>query len=149
MTIHQTTLIDAFIERCFDLSLDLDIEIEAVGADRIQPVAGVAHGRIRANETVSWRARQFGLWIGHTSLISGYDAPVFFEDSMVRGIFRSFVHKHFFRAVSPHQTEMTDEMTFTMPWLLGGPFTDTLIVRRQLLSLLQARNAVIKRRAES
>ena len=149
VTIHQTTLIHAPIERCFDLSLDLDLEIEAVGADRIQPIAGVTTGRIHANQTVTWRTRQFGLWIRHTSLISGYDAPVFFEDRMVRGIFRSFAHRHFFRALSPTQTEMRDEMTFAMPWYLGGPLADTLIVRLQLLTLLAARNAVIKRHAEA
>jgi ligand-binding SRPBCC domain-containing protein len=149
MTLYKTTLIHAPIDRCFDLSLDLDIEIEAVGPDRIQPIAGVTRGRIHANETVTWRTRQFGLWIQHTSLISGYDAPVFFEDRMVRGIFRAFAHEHFFRAISPTQTEMRDEMTFAMPWYLGGPLTDALMVRRQLLRLLNARNSVIKRHAEA
>jgi ligand-binding SRPBCC domain-containing protein len=149
MFIRQITVIQAPIERCFALSLDLDVEIEAVGADRIQAIAGVTRGSIQANQTVTWRTRQFGLWIQHTSLISGYEAPVFFEDRMTRGIFRSFVHQHFFLAISSTQTEMRDEMSFHMPWYLGGSVSDALVVRSRLLTLLNARNAVIQRHAEA
>ncbi len=148
-TIHGYTLIRAPIDVCFRLSLSIDAEAEAEQAYRIRAVDGVTHGFIGAGETVTWRVRQFGLWVTHTTLISAHQAPDYFQDRMLRGIFRSFVHDHFFRAISAHETEMRDELRFSMPLVLGGKLAERLLIRRRIATMLAKRNATIRRLAES
>ena len=148
-TILATTLIDAPILTCFRISLSIDAEASAEQAYKLRAVAGVTHGEIGPGETVTWRVRQFGLWITHTTLISAYDAPAYFQDRMIKGLFRTFIHDHFFRAITPHQTEMHDELSFSMPMYLGGPIADRVILKRRITHMLANRNSTIKRLAET
>ena len=146
--IYATTLIVAPIHVCFRTSLSIDVEAEAEQEYALRAVAGVTHGIIGDCETVTWRVRQFGVWVTHTTLISGYEAPVYFQDRMVKGLFRTFVHDHFFRAVSPTQTEMRDELRFSMPWNLGGAVAERVLLKRRIAQMLAKRNAAIKRHAQ-
>jgi ligand-binding SRPBCC domain-containing protein len=148
-TIHATTFIDAPIATCFTVSLDINAEAEAEQAHQLQAIGGVTHGIIGAGETVTWRVRQFGLWITHTTLISAHEPPTYFQDRMLRGLFRSFVHDHYFRALTPQQTEMRDELRFAMPLYLTGPLAERLFVRGRLETMLTKRNTTIKRLAEA
>jgi hypothetical protein len=47
------------------------------------------------NEEVTWRARHFAGYQQLTSRITAFDSPAFFEDKMVKGIFKKIEHKHF------------------------------------------------------
>jgi ligand-binding SRPBCC domain-containing protein len=147
-TIEKSAIIDAPIETCFDLSLNIDLELAAAHKYDLRAITGVTGGPIGFGQRVTWQSRQFGLRIRHTSEITGFQPPVYFQDKMVRGIFKSFVHDHFFRAISPRQTEMRDLLRFGMPAIMLGRLTELLLVRRRLESLLSQRNTLIKERAE-
>ncbi|GGH02571.1 hypothetical protein GCM10011586_17970 [Silvibacterium dinghuense] len=147
--IEATTILQAPIARCFELSLSIDLETEAGRAQKLRAIRGRTSGIIGPNEQVTWRARQFGIWVRHTSVISQYRAPEFFEDSMVRGVFRIFRHQHFFRTLTDGSTEMRDHLTFAMPFGVFGRAVEVALVRRRMEELLSARNRQIKRVAET
>jgi ligand-binding SRPBCC domain-containing protein len=148
-TIRATTIIDAPIEVCFQLSLSIDLELSAARQYEIKAVGGVTKGSIGLGERVTWKSRHFGIWVIHTSEITRLEPPSYFQDSMVRGLFHSFKHDHFFRSVNSHRTEMHDELHFCLPAYLLGVITEQLLVMPRLTDLLMARNALIKKNAES
>jgi ligand-binding SRPBCC domain-containing protein len=148
-TIKMTTIIKAPASTCFAVSLDVGIELQAASQHGIRAISGVTSGVMREGETVTWGVRQYGLWIRHTSVIGGYDKPTYFQDRMVRGLFRSFEHDHFFHPTSPTETTMCDEVRFSMPGWLLGPVSERLVVRRRLRDLLAERNRLIKIQAET
>ena len=150
MTIIQaSTIIDAPIEVCFHLSLSIDLELTSAQQYGIKAIGGVTKGSIGLGERVTWKARQFGIWVTHTSEIARLQPPTYFQDAMVNGLFRSFKHDHFFGSVNSNCTEMRDELRYSMPVYLLGTLTEHLLVKRRLTHLLMARNALIKTNAES
>jgi ligand-binding SRPBCC domain-containing protein len=148
-TIDLTTVVNAPPSVCFAVSLDVDIELQAAKQYRIRAVSGVTTGVMCEGEKVTWKLRRCGLWISHTSIISGYDSPVYFQDRMVRGLFRSFEHNHFFHSCGPDQTAMRDEVRFSMPLWLLGTVSERLFVKSRLTDLLVQRNHLIKSKAET
>jgi ligand-binding SRPBCC domain-containing protein len=148
-TITSVTIIHAPVEACFRSSLSIDLELAAAKNYSIKAIGGITTGIIGAGERVTWQTRQFGLRITHTTEITGFDSPVYFQDSMVEGIFHSFQHDHFFRSMSPTKTEMRDEVRFRMPVVLGGQICDLLVVKRRLTKLLLQRNLIIQKDAET
>jgi ligand-binding SRPBCC domain-containing protein len=150
MTIIQaTTVINARIEACFRLSLNIDLELQVGANGSIRAVGGITSGNIGAGEHVTWRTKQFGFWVTHTSEITGFDEPTYFQDSMLQGVFRSFHHDHYFRSVDLNRTEMRDHLRFAMPTMLMGRIAEQLLVKRRLTTLLLKRNTLIKRYAEA
>jgi ligand-binding SRPBCC domain-containing protein len=146
--LSATTVIAAPIELCFRSSLNIDLELLAGKDYQIRAIAGVTTGIIGARERVTWRTKQFGLWITHTTEITAFQEPVYFQDSMVKGLFSKFEHDHFFRVLSPAKTEMRDEVRFSMPVLLTGPIAERLFVKVRLATLLRKRNDAIRCHAE-
>ena len=147
--IEATTSIAAPVETCFRLSLSIDLELKAAKSHCIRAVSGVTSGTIGPGDRVGWETRQFGIVVSHVSEITGFRPPVFFEDRMVEGLFQSFQHEHFFRALGPNNTEMRDVMRFRMPLYLLGLISERLFVRQRLTTLLKQRNCLIKETAES
>src|SRR4051794_14315537 len=97
--IDLTTDIDAPIERVFDLARDLDLHAASMAHTGERAVAGRTTGRVEVGDTVTWRARHFGLWWSLTSRITAVEAPVRFEDVQERGPFAWFRHEHRLEAV--------------------------------------------------
>jgi len=76
--IRLETYINAPIERCFDLSLSVDLHRHSVAQTREHPVAGVTSGVMKLGDTVTWEAIHFGIkqryslsrrWIIHLALL--------------------------------------------------------------------------------
>lgn len=59
------------------------------------------------------------------------------------------VHDHYFDAASDGGTMLRDELRFAAPLGLLGRIGEGLVLRRYMTRFLQARNAVLKRAAES
>jgi ligand-binding SRPBCC domain-containing protein len=78
-------------------------------------MAGVTSGLLGMAQRVTWRARHFGVWQSLTSEITAMDRPAYFQDTMIQGAFRFMKHDRFFRALSPHETEMKDTFCFEAP----------------------------------
>ncbi|MGZ3755112.1 MAG: SRPBCC family protein [Mucilaginibacter sp.] len=146
--IELTTHINAPIERCFDLARSIDLHIESTKQTGEQAIAGRTTGLIQLGESVTWRARHFGIWQTLTSKITELDYPNHFTDEMVSGAFKSFRHEHYFYAIH-NQTVMKDIFCFESPagWL--GELFNFLVLGRYMQRLLEKRNQVIKDAAES
>jgi ligand-binding SRPBCC domain-containing protein len=145
--IELTTVIEAPVETCFQLSLSIDLELQAASAYRIKAVSGVTSGTIGAGERVGWETRQFGIDVSHVSQITGFERPLFFQDTMVKGMFGCFQHDHFFKPLGANRTEMRDSLRFSMPFWLMGRIAERLIVRPRLMQLLRSRNRLIAEKA--
>ena len=141
------TLIDAPVERCFDLARDLDLHVESMPHTNERAVAGRMSGLIELGEEVTWRGRHFGITQHFTSKITAFDRPHYFQDSMQRGAFRSFVHDHYFAAQGP-VTKMTDIVVLAAPLGILGRIAEALVLHRYMKRLLITRAAAIKRAAE-
>jgi ligand-binding SRPBCC domain-containing protein len=146
--IQLTTKIAAPIERCFDLSRSIDLHLKSVEWSSEQAIAGVTSGLIGSGEEVTWRARHFGVMISHTSRITAYERPIYFQDAMMRGVFRSFCHDHYFESRSS-STIMRDDVKFAAPLGILGVIAEKALVERYMRTFLMRRNAEIKRAAES
>jgi ligand-binding SRPBCC domain-containing protein len=113
--IQLETKISAPPDRCFLLSLNIDLHKESTAQTSERAIAGVTHGLIGPNETVTFQGRHFGLLLTHETLISKYDRPRHFQDTMLRGMFKSFEHDHYFDELPDRTTLMRDELRFVAP----------------------------------
>ncbi|MFB9842268.1 SRPBCC family protein [Mucilaginibacter ginsenosidivorans] len=145
--IEIDTLINAPIETCFDLARSIDLHIESTKQTGEQAIAGRTSGLIEMGETVTWRAKHFGMWQTLTSKITNFDKPNFFADEMVKGAFKSFRHEHYFLPRNG-QTLMKDVFIFKSPMGILGRLFNWLILTRYMTKLLIQRNEVIKAAAE-
>ena len=126
------------VEALFDVSLDIDAHMASMAASGERAVAGVTSGRIGLAETVTWRARHFGVWFTMTSKITALERPTSFVDQQVRGPFRMFVHEHTFEALGDG-SRMTDRITVGSPVL--GRLAERAILVPYLRRLIRKRNA--------
>lgn len=129
-------------EALFDISLSIDAHLEAFAASRESAVAGVTSGHIGMGETVTWRARHFGLWFVLTSKVTSLERPVRFVDEQVEGPFRVFVHEHRFRTEGCW-TVMTDTVTVGSP--VFGLLIDRMVLEPHLRRLITRRNTLLLR----
>jgi ligand-binding SRPBCC domain-containing protein len=143
-TITLETKIAAPPERCFLLSLSIDLHIASTAPTRERAIAGVTHGLIGPGESVTWQGRHFGFTLTHESLITQYENPHHFQDIMVKGAFQSFVHDHYFSETTPGHTLMRDELRFAAPLGPLGRLAESLVLRRYLTRFLRERNAAIQ-----
>jgi len=146
--IELITEINAPIERVFDLSRSIDLHIESTKHTGEQAIAGKISGLIELGETVTWRAKHFGIRQNMTSKITGFDRPNYFVDEMVQGAFKSLWHEHRF-SYSNGRTTMKDTFIFESPLGILGRLFNWLVLTGYMSKLLKERNRVIKEAAES
>jgi ligand-binding SRPBCC domain-containing protein len=146
--IELSTRINAPIEKVFDLSRSIDLHIRSTSKTGEQAVAGRTSGLISLGETVTWRAKHFGIWQQLTSKITEFNSPILFVDEMVSGAFKSFRHEHHFLADS-EGTLMRDVFVFESPFGMIGRLFNRLILKRYMTGFLVERNRVIKEEAEA
>jgi len=147
-TIELTSLIEAPVERVFDLSRSIDLHVKTAGKTGERAVAGVTSGLIGPGQEVTWRARHFGVWQKLTVRITAFESPRSFTDAMVRGAFRSMEHHHSFEP-SGSGTIMRDVFHFESPLGIFGRIADSLFLRRYMEAFLLERNRILKQVAES
>jgi ligand-binding SRPBCC domain-containing protein len=138
-TIVLTTAIRATPDACFAASLSVEAHTASMGDSGERAVAGRTTGVLGPGDTVTWRARHFGLPFRMTARISVHEAPHRFVDEQVSGPFRSWWHEHRF-AATPDGTSMTDTVRYTSPAGPLGRLVDRLVLVRYLTRLLEARN---------
>jgi ligand-binding SRPBCC domain-containing protein len=145
VNIRSMTLVDAPVERCFRLALNIDLQSLAT---KEQPIDGVTSGGIGLGETVTWQRQSFGRGQRCQTLIEQSRPPIFFREIMISPWLKGFEHDRHF-AVMNDGTRIRDEIRFTAPMGLLGLIAERLFLRRMILRRLQLRNAMIKRVAES
>jgi ligand-binding SRPBCC domain-containing protein len=142
--IELQTAIAAPPERCFDLSLSVELHLESAAGTGERVVGGVSAGLLGPGDNVTWEARHLGRRHRLSMTISAYDRPHMFRDELVRGPFRRLVHDHFFDPVE-HGTLMRDVFEFSSRF---APLDD-LVLRPHLHRFLVRRNEVIRNLAET
>lgn len=143
-----STTIDAPVPSAFDASLDIDAHLASMESANEEAIGGVTTGRIGLGETVTWRARHFGIVWRMTSTISELDPPHCFVDEQVRGPFRRFRHVHRFEPRGA-ATVMRDEIEFDAPFGPLGVLVERLVLRRYLTRLIVERNRYLKTTLEA
>lgn len=146
--IELQTEIKADKEIVFDLSRSIDLHKISTEQTNEEAIAGKTGGLIGLNETVTWRARHFGIYQNLTSKITAMDAPNSFVDEMVSGAFKSFRHEHHFSTFNG-ETLMTDLFEYKSPLGLFGIIADKVFLKKYMTHLLMRRNRIIKEFAES
>lgn len=146
--IQLETKIAAPAERCFLLSLSIDLHVDSTASTRERAVAGVTTGLIGEGQSVTWRGQHFGFMLRHTSRITRYEPPSFFQDVMTAGMFTNFEHDHRFEQQND-ETVMSDELRFTAPLGILGLAAEKLVLRNYLKRFLHERNEFLKEVAES
>ena len=140
--------INAPIERVFDLARCIDLHTESMSESKENAVAGKTNGLINKGETVTWEAIHFGIKQKLTSKITIYERPHRFRDSMVKGAFERFDHDHFFET-KDSQIIMKDVFDYNSPLRFLGKIADAVFLENYMRKLLESRNELIKRVAES
>lgn len=142
------TQINAPIQICYDLALSVDLHQLSTAKTGERIVSGVSEGVMKLGESVTWRAKHFGVWQELTSKITESQSPNYLVDEMQKGIFKSLRHEHYF--LQENQTTiMKDVFMFESPLGFLGKIANKVILERYLTSFLQERNLVIKQIAES
>jgi len=147
MIIELSTPINAPLNTCFNLSRSIDLHVDSMAKTKETAIAGRVSGLIEFGETVTWRAKHFGVWHTLTSKITGFDFPNSFTDEMVTGAFKSFKHQHLFYSQNDG-TLMIDIFEFESPFGIFGKLANVLFLKNYLHKLLQNRNKLIKEIAE-
>lgn len=146
--IELKTIINAPIERCFELSTSIDLHKISANKSQEEAIDGVTEGVIHQNKTVTWRAKHFGIWYKLEVRIIEFEKPKYFIDEMVNGPFKYMKHKHMFEQ-KENQTIMIDYFDFASPLGIIGKIFDKLILKRYLTNFLMERNGIIKEFAET
>ena len=132
----------------FDLSRSIDLHKISTKHTNEEAIAGKMSGLIAMSESVTWRAKHFGVYQKLTSKITQYNRPNYFVDEMVKGAFSEFKHEHHFTE-SNGVTTMTDFFYYKSPLGLLGKLADKLFLKKYMIELLTKRNLIIKEFAES
>ena len=149
MSIARTEIeIFAPPERCFDLARSVDAHVASTRGTGELAVAGVTTGLLALGDTVTWRARHFGVTQELTAKITAFDRPRHFRDEMTRGAFARLCHDHYFEPTATG-TRMVDVFDFTAPLGPLGSAVDRLFLARYLRTFLEERGRALKQFAES
>jgi ligand-binding SRPBCC domain-containing protein len=146
--IYLETEIMAPIERVFDLARSIDLHRISMENSSERAIDGVTSGLIELGETVTWEAVHFGIRQRLTSKITVCDRPRHLQDVMVSGAFAGFTHDHFL-SETEDGTLMKDDFDYRSPLGPLGIVADVVFLEAYMTKLLEERNAVIKRFAES
>ena len=148
MTIHLTTIIQAPVERVFNLSRSIDLHTLSTHRTGEKAIAGRMKGLIELHEQVTWQARHLGKIRQHTSIITSMQPPYFFEDKMLHGDFKYFKHQHHFNEHNNDTTLMSDILDFRSPYGALGKLVDKVFMKKYLTRFLEERNETIRQYAE-
>ena len=146
--IHLTSFIAAPIERVFDLSRSINLHQISTASTNEKAIAGVMHGLINKNETVTWQAKHLFKNRQFTTKVTAMQSPDFFTDEMIKGDFKTFNHEHYFKAVE-NGTIVIDKINFESLYGIIGKMANSIFLTSYLEKFLTKRNAVIKDYAET
>jgi ligand-binding SRPBCC domain-containing protein len=142
--IELETFIAAPPERCFDLSLSVDLHLDSTAKTQERVVSVPTSGVLGPGDTVTWEARHLGRRRRLSTRITVHDRPRMFRDEMTSGPFRRLAHDHVFEPLDGG-TRMTDAFEFASAF---PPF-DSLVLVPYLRRLLLGRNMLIRQVAET
>jgi ligand-binding SRPBCC domain-containing protein len=144
-TISDSIFINAPIERCFLLSTSIELVARTL---RMKPIEGKTSGLVMKGDKLLWAGWKFGFPQMHESLISQYERPAFFQDTMARGRFKRYEHDHYFYEMD-ERTVLNDKIRFSMPLGFLGRLVGQFVLVPYLSRRLRRRLVLLKRVAEN
>jgi hypothetical protein len=138
--------VNAPIDRCFALTCNIALVREELG---MTPVSGRTDGLVGGGDTVRWEGWQLGLKHFHVTHISGFQRPVFMQDSMLDGRFKTFQHDHHLSERAGGITALEDVVRFSLPLGWFGRIVARMVMVPHIHGLMTSRFARIRRIAES
>jgi ligand-binding SRPBCC domain-containing protein len=147
-TIIIKTQIKASAEACYKLSLNVDLHQESTSKTGEHIVDGIRNGIMQLGDTVTWKAKHFGIWQTLTTKITKEQKYSLFVDEMMKGTFSEMKHEHHF-AENQGFTIMTDVFTFKSPFGILGKIFNYFVLENYMKKFLIERNQLIKSIAES
>jgi ligand-binding SRPBCC domain-containing protein len=144
-TISETTHVDAPIDRCFLLATSVKLVSRTLG---MRPLERPATGQIGPNDQVIWHGWKFGLPQVHETLITAYERPHYFQDTMGRGRFKRYQHELTLTEIDGH-TLLHDKIRFSLPLGWAGEVVAKHLMVPYLARRLHIHLQVLKRVAES
>jgi ligand-binding SRPBCC domain-containing protein len=144
-TISDSIHINAPIERCFLLSTNIELVGKTLG---MKPIEGKTRGMLTSGDKLLWAGWKFGFPQMHETVITRYERPVLFQDTMGRGRFKRFQHDHHLFFIDG-RTVLNDKIRFTLPLSWAGRLVARAILVPYLARVLRRRLKLLKRVAES
>jgi ligand-binding SRPBCC domain-containing protein len=144
-TISDSIFIKAPIERCFLLSTNIELVGQSLG---MKPIEGKTSGMIVADDKLLWAGWKFGLPQMHESVVTRYERPAFFQDTMARGRFKRYQHDHYFYEMD-ERTVLNDKIRFTMPLGIVGRLVGQFVLVPYLSRKLRRRLTLLRKVAEN
>jgi len=129
--IEIKTFVKADKKLVFDLSRSIDLHQISTEQTNEEAIAGVTSGLIGLNESVTWRAKHFGIYQKLTSKITAFKKPDYFVDEMEKGIFKRFKHEHIFTTFE-NGTLMIDIFDYDSPLSFLGKIADVLFLKNYM-----------------
>lgn len=133
--IELNTFIRSNVETCFDLARSIDLHILTTSKTNEKAIDGRTKGFIEANEFVTWEATHFGVRQKLTSKITAFERPFHFRDEMLKGIFKSIKHDHYFEQKNDGVL-MKDVFVYEAPFGFVGRIVEQLILTNYLKKFL-------------
>ena len=115
---------------------------------RERVVSSLASNLLGPGDVVTWEATHLGVRQRLTSKITRFDAPRSFEDEQIAGPFKTFWHRHEFRAENG-ATVMTDLVRYSAPLGPLGSLAEIVFLDRYLRVFLERRATHLRALAES
>ncbi len=146
-TLRLTTLIDAPVQRCFFLSLCVDLQIRA--ADTLGEVAigGLTSGVLSVGDSVIWATPRVHPQLQRTCRTEVVRPYTLIREVMTGGHLVALEHDRHFAPMNDG-TRVRDELRFeSPPGLLGTLLRQRL--RTHLNNLLKERSTLLKRVAQT
>src|SRR5271170_2909692 len=144
-TISDSIFIKAPIERCFLLSTNIELVGRSLG---MKPIEGKTRGMIVADDKLLWAGWKFGLPQMHESVVTRYEKPDFFQDTMARGRFKRYQHDHYFYEMD-ERTVLNDKIRFAMPLGPIGQLVGKFVLVPYISRRLRRRLVLLRKVAEN
>jgi ligand-binding SRPBCC domain-containing protein len=144
-TISETTHVNAPIDRCFLLATSLEFVSRTLG---MRPLERHATGLVQPNDRLIWHGWKFGLPQMHETVITAYERPHYFQDTMGRGRFKRYQHEHTLTEIDGH-TLLHDKIRFSLPLGWAGEAVAKYVMVPYLARLLHVHLESVKRAAET
>lgn len=145
--VEVITFIAAPPERVFDCVRDVSLHLRSMAPSGERVVSGRSSGLIEKGDTITWRARHFGIPWRMTVRVTALEQPRWIQDKMLRGPFDTFTHDHYIEP-SERGTRMHDVIAFRSPLQPVGRVADMLLVRRRVEHILRLRCDAVRAAAE-
>jgi ligand-binding SRPBCC domain-containing protein len=147
-TVSDSIHIHAPIERCFLLSTSLELVGQVLEMHPVEGGSRKTAGLMVQGDRIEWHGWLFGLPHVHQSLVTRYERPDFFQDTMVRGRFKQYQHDHRFTEIDGH-TLLVDKLRLSLPFGWPGKMVARHVMVPHISQLLRRRMQLLKQVAES